>query len=61
MGSRIWLEGKRDWEKEFEKLQYQALRKYTGATRGARIGTVNQIAGVDSLRMAMETAQAHFM
>ena len=53
--------GQRDWEREFEQLQYQALMKCTGATRGSRKELVSQIAGVESPSMIMNTAQSRLM
>ena len=35
-GAEIGWRGQRDWEEEFEKLQYQALRKYVNATHESR-------------------------
>jgi len=48
----------RDWEKKFEQLQYQALKKCVNATHGSRIAVVSQIAGVESPRMALDAPQA---
>ena len=60
-GAELGWRGQRDWEREFEQLQYQALRKCTGATRGSRIDLVSQIAGVESPKMAIEAAQSRLM
>ena len=57
----LGLKGQRDWEEEFEKLQYRALNKCVNATHGSRRKLVSQIAGVESPRMALDTAQARVM
>jgi len=61
VGSELGWRGQRDWEKEFEQLQYQALKKFVNATHGSRIELVSQIAGVESPRSALDTAQARLM
>ena len=38
--------GQSDWEREFGRLQYQALRKATGAVRGTSAEKVNRMTGV---------------
>ena len=55
-----WME-QRDWEEEFEKLQYQALKKCVNAMHGSRRELVSQIAEVESPRMALDTVQARVM
>ena len=50
--------GQRDWEEEFEKLKYQALKKCVYATHRAKRELVSQIAVVESPRMALDAAQA---
>ena len=35
-GSELGWRGQRDWEEEFERLQYQALKKCVNATHGSR-------------------------
>ena len=53
--------GLRDWEEEFEKLQYQALKKYVNMTYGSRRKLVSLIAGVESPKIALDTAPASVM
>jgi len=60
-GAELGWRGQRDWEREFEQLQYQALMRCTGATRGSRKELVSQIAGVESPSMAMDAAQSRLM
>jgi len=60
-GSELEWRGQRDWEKEFEQLQYQALKKCVNMTPGSAIELVSQIAGVESPRMALDAAQARLM
>jgi len=60
-GSELGWRGQRDWEKEFEQLQYQALKRCVNATHGSKIELVSQIAGVESPRMALDAAQARLM
>jgi len=42
-------------------LQYQALTKYVNSVKGARKELVREIAGVESLKMALDTAQARLL
>jgi len=60
-GSELGWRGQRDWEKEFEHLQYQAMKKCVNATHGSKKELVSQIAGVESPRMALDAAQARLM
>ena len=53
--------GQRDWEEEFEKLQYQALKKCVNVTHGSRRELVSQLAGVEFPKMALDAAQAKVM
>lgn len=41
--------------KEFERLQYHALKKCINATHGSSMELVSRIAGVESPRMALDT------
>ena len=43
------------------RLQYQALRKCTGAIMGSNKEKVNKIAGVEPVKMIMDQAQARFV
>jgi len=60
-GSELGWRGQRDWGKEFEHLQYQALKKCVNVTHGSKIELVSQIAGVESPRMGLDVAQARLM
>lgn len=57
-GMELACRGQRSWEEDFEKLQYQALKKCVNATHGSERELVSQIAGVESTRMVLDVAQA---
>jgi len=57
-GSELGWREQRDWEKEFEQPQYQALKKCVNAIHGSKIELGSQIAGVESPRMALDAAHA---
>jgi len=59
--SKLGWRGQRDCKREFEQLQYQALKKCINATYGSKIGLVSQITGVESSRMALDAAQARLI
>ena len=40
-GAELGWRGQKNWEKEFSRLQYQALRKATGAVLGMAAEKVN--------------------
>ena len=46
-GAELGWKGQRAWVREFERVQYQALRKCTGATIGASREKVNLMARVE--------------
>ena len=50
-----------DWKEEFEKLQYQALKKCVNVTYRSSRELVSQIVGAESPRMALDTVQARVM
>ena len=60
-GAELGWKRQRDWEEEFEKLQYHALKKCVNVTQGSKRDLVSQIAGVESPRMALDAAQARVM
>ncbi|KAF8453564.1 RNase H-domain-containing protein [Kalaharituber pfeilii] len=60
-GSEIGWRGQKDWRREMEKIQYQVLKKATGAVHGAAIQKVNWIAGVESAETALDAAQARLV
>lgn len=57
-GMELAWRGQAAWEEEFEKLQYQALKKCVNVTHGSRRELVSQITGVESPRMVLDAAQA---
>ena len=44
-GSELGWSGQRDWEREFNRLQYQALRKATQAIKGSRMTSQHRNGG----------------
>ena len=48
-------------DEECEKLQYQALKKYIDAKHASKGEPVSQIAGVESLRIMLNAAQARIL
>lgn len=50
-GAKLGRRGHKAWEKEFARLQYQALRKATDAVQGTPIDKVNKLAGVEAGRV----------
>ena len=60
-GAELGWRGQRDWEEEFEKLQYQALQKCVNMIHGSKRELISQTAGVEPPRMALDTAQARLM
>ena len=48
--------GQKTWQKEFARLQYQAVRKATGAVQGTAIDKVNRMAGTDVSALAIVDA-----
>ena len=60
-GMELGWGGQRAWERELGRLQYQALRKATGAVRGTAIDKINRMAGVEDACMFMDNSQARFI
>ena len=48
-GAELGWRGQTAWEREFSRLQYQALRKATGAVQGTASDQVNQMARVEDV------------
>ena len=46
-GAEIGRRGQKAYEKEMNRLQYQALRKCTGDVLGASVDKISHIAGVE--------------
>jgi len=55
------MERSKRLEREFEQLQYQALMKCVNATHGSKMELVSQIVGIESIRIALDVAQARLM
>ena len=53
--------GQKNWETEFSRLQYQALRKATGAVQETGMNKVNQMAGVEDVPTHLGSCQARFV
>ena len=60
-GVEIGWRGQREWREMMGKLQYQALRKCTGAVVGAEKVLVRQIAAVEDMETFAEAAQGRFL
>ena len=60
MEKKAWR-GQKAWEKEFGRLQYQALRKATGAVQGTASDKVNQMAGVEDVPTHLDNNQVRFV
>ena len=56
--AELGCRGQKAWEKEFSRLQYQALRKATGAVQGT---SAEKIAGVESVDIHMDNNQIRFV
>ena len=59
-GAELGWKGLKAWLKEFERLQYQALRKCTGTTLGASREKVNYIARVEDVKTILDSTQARY-
>ena len=60
-GAELGWRGQKAWEKDFSRLQYQALRKATGEVQGTSAEKVNKIAGVESADIHMDNNQVRFV
>ena len=59
-GAELRWRGQKSWRQEMERLQYQALKKATGAVQGSSMEKVDKIAGVEDVDTIMKAAQARF-
>ena len=59
--AELGCKGQKAWLKEFERLQYQALRKCTGTTLGASREQVNHIARVQDVKTILESTQVRYL
>ena len=60
-GMEVAWRGNPKMIEEMEKVEYQALRKCTGAYRGAARDKIRAIAGVEPLEVKIEGMQARWM
>ena len=60
-GAELGWKGQKACVKEFERVQYQALRKYTGATLGASREKVNLIARVEDVKNILNSSQVRYL
>ena len=60
-GAELGWRGQRNWEKEFSRLQYQALQKATEAVLGTAAEKVNQMAGVKDVDIYLDNNQVRFV
>ena len=60
-GAELGWKGQKAWLKEFERLQYQALRKCAGATLGASREKVNYIARVEDVKTILDSTQVRYL
>ena len=60
-GAEIAWRGQKAWRKDFERLQYQALRTCTGAIIGSDMEKVNKLAAVEDVDTILEAGQMRFM
>ena len=60
-GAELGWKGQKAWLKEFERLQFQALRKCTGAILGASMEKVNYIARVEDVKTIPDSIQVQYL
>ena len=60
-GAELRWRGQKDWKREFERLQYQAPCKCTGAVLGANRQKVNVIAAVEDVDTILQATQTRYM
>ena len=60
-GAELGWKGQKLWLKEFERLQYQALRKCTRVTLGASREKVNYIARVEDVKTILDSTQVRYL
>ena len=61
LGAELGWKGQKAWLKEFERLQYQAVRKCTGATLGASREKVHYIARVEDVKTILDSTQVQYL
>ena len=60
VGGGVGMERTEGLRKGFGRIQYQALRKATGATQGTSGDLVNKLTGVEDDRTHLDNCQARF-
>ena len=60
-GAELGWRGQKNWEKEFSRLQYQAIRKAGGAVQGTTMDKVNRMVGVEDVPTHLDNSQARFV
>ena len=60
-GAELGWRGQKEWKREFERLQYHALRKCTGAALGSNKQKANKIAAVEDVETILNAGQARYM
>ena len=60
-GAELGWRGQKAWEKEFSRLQYQALWKAIGAVQGMSAEKLNRIAGVEDIPTHLDNNQVRFV
>ena len=60
-GAELGWGGRENWEREFSRLQYQALRKATGTVQGTSAEKVNQMAGVEDVPTHLDNCQVRLV
>ena len=59
-GAEFGWKGQEKWRKALRTLQYQSLRRCTGALQGTAQLAVDQIAGVEPIEAKLDAMQARF-
>ena len=60
-GAELGSKGQKSWLKQFDRLQYQARRKCTGATLGASREKVNYMARVEDVKTILDSTQVRYL
>ena len=60
-GAELGWRGQKECRKQFKRLQYQALRKCTGAVLGASKEKVNAIAGIEDVETILDAGQQRYI
>ena len=60
-GAELGWRGQREGRRQFKRLQYQALRKYTGAILVTNEEKLNVSAGVEDVDTILDAGQHRYM